>query len=186
MRVIIGLGNPGSQYQNTRHNAGYLAIDYLAARAAEKSNENLTWEENKRFQALIYKSNDTIFAKPLSYMNASGRSAQAILNYYHLLPKKIGLIKKKDSDLSDFLIVIHDDIDIELGKMKISLDSRSAGHRGVESIIQYLKTKNFTRIRLGINSPAKGQIPTDKFVLQKFSPAELKLLEGVITSLNID
>lgn len=185
MRVIIGLGNPGNQYQYTRHNAGYLALDYLAAQIAEQKGEKLVWEENKKFLALIYKSGELILVKPLSFMNESGKSVQAILGYYHLLPKKIGLIRTKDSDLSDILTVIHDDIDIDLGKMKISLDSRSAGHRGVESIIKSLKTKNFKRLRLGINSPSKGLIPTDKFVLQKFSPEELKKLNEVITKLNI-
>lgn len=184
MRVIIGLGNPGNQYQHTRHNAGYLALDNLAAKLADQKGEHLSWEENKKFQSLIYKSGELIFAKPLSFMNNSGRSVQAILNYYHLLPKKMGLIKIKDSDLSDVLTVIHDDIDIDLGKTKTSLDSRSAGHRGVESIIQYLKTKKFKRIRLGINSSLKGQIPTDKFVLQKFSPEELKELNKIINSLD--
>ena len=85
-------------------------------------------------------------------MNNSGQAIQAILSYYKLLPKKLGLIKQKDSNLSDILTIIHDDIDIELGNHKTSVNSRSAGHNGVQSIINHLKTKNFKRIRIGVRT----------------------------------
>ena len=185
MRVIIGLGNPGEQYQYTRHNAGFLALDYLAHREANSRQETLRWEENKKFKALIYKTGDLIFVKPLTYMNNSGQTAQAILSYYGLLPKKLGLIKIKSADLSETLTVIQDEIDLSLGKIKVSVDASSAGHRGVASIINYLKTKNFSRLRLGINSESRGQIPTDKFVLQKFNNEELALLENVIKNISL-
>ena len=113
-------------------------------------------------------------------MNNSGQSVQAVLSYYKLLPKTLGVVTKKASDLTSVLTVIHDDLDLNLGTYKKSTDSRSAGHNGVQSIIDILKTKNFNRIRVGINSESRGQIPADKFVLQKFSDNELKKIENVI------
>lgn len=185
MRVIIGLGNSGDEYKNTRHNAGYLALDYLARKYANLSGDSVSWQTNKKFNALIYKTSDYIFVKPLTYMNNSGQAVQAVLSYYNLLPKKLGFIKVKESNLNDVLTVIQDEMDLPLGKSKISSNSSSAGHRGIESIINNLKTKNFKRIRLGINSETKGQIPTDKFVLQKFNEAELKILSEEINKIEI-
>ena len=185
MKVIIGLGNPGDDYKYTRHNAGYLALDYLAAQQADMTHENLSWQTNKKFQSLVYKNGEYIFVKPLTFMNKSGEAAQAILNFYNLLPKKLGFIKTKSSDLSEVLIVIQDEIDLPLGKLKVSDNSGSAGHRGIESIINHLKTKNFRRIRLGINSESKGQIPTDKFVLQKFNENEKQILTTVFSQIEI-
>ena len=99
------------------------------------------------------------------------------------MPKKLGILKTANVDLSEILTVIHDDLDIELGKYKISIDSRSAGHRGVESIIDYLKTKNFKRIRIGICSPMLEKIPADKFVLQKFSDEEKAIIHPLISKI---
>jgi PTH1 family peptidyl-tRNA hydrolase len=179
MRIIVGLGNPGDKYKITRHNAGFMAVDALANKFG------LTWEENKKFKALTAKGLDIILVKPQTFMNLSGESVQAILSYYKLMPKSLGIIKKKDADLSEILTVIHDDLDIDLGKFKISTDSRSAGHNGVQSIINHLKTKNFKRIRIGIKTPLKEKIPTEKFVLQKFSEEELVITKKIIEQLSI-
>ncbi len=180
MHLVVGLGNPGEQYKNSRHNAGFMAVDFWA----EKN--GLAWKLDKKFNAEIIKDGDTIYLKPQTFMNESGVSVQAVLAYYKLLPKTLGIISKKESDLSEILTVIHDDLDVDFGKIKASVDSRSAGHRGVESIINHLKTKNFKRIRLGIRSPLQGQIPTEKFVLQNFNPEELGVVKNVITCLNFD
>lgn len=185
MPVIIGLGNPGEQYKNTRHNAGYLALDFLTSKIAATTGSRVNFETNKKLNSLIYRNGDYIFVKPLTFMNESGRAAQAVLSYYNLLPKKFGFLKTKNSDLSAELIVIQDEMDLPLGQMKVSSNSRSAGHRGIESIINYLKTQNFTRIRIGINSETRGQIPTEKFVLQKFNETELKILNEVLTKIKI-
>jgi PTH1 family peptidyl-tRNA hydrolase len=184
MHIIIGLGNPGEKYKNTRHNAGFMAIDALAKKL------NLIWSMNKKFQAEICQSGDLFLAKPQTFMNESGRSVQAILSYYKLLPKKFGLLKEKNSNLSEILTIIHDDLDIPLGQYKISVDSRSAGHNGVQSIINHLKTKNFRRIRIGIRAESAEKIPADlprrnemaagKFVLQKFSEEEVKAINSAI------
>ncbi|MCX6796239.1 MAG: aminoacyl-tRNA hydrolase [Candidatus Falkowbacteria bacterium] len=177
MFIIVGLGNPGEKYKLTRHNVGFLAIDELA-----KKNSGI-WETNKKFKAEICKINGTLLVKPLTYMNNSGQGVQAVLSYYKLLPKTLGIVLKKESDLTSVLTVIHDDLDLNLGVYKKSIDSRSAGHNGVQSIIDYLKTKNFNRIRIGINGEARGQIPADKFVLQKFSDEELKIVNNLIAEI---
>ncbi|MFA6995513.1 MAG: aminoacyl-tRNA hydrolase [Patescibacteria group bacterium] len=178
MKIIVGLGNPGEQYKNTRHNIGWLALDqYLG---------EVKWLENKKFQALIHEDQDFLFVKPLTFMNNSGQTIQKILNYYKLLPKNLGLIAKKNIDLNDCLVVIHDDLDLNFGDYKIATASGSAGQRGVQSIIDRLKTKKFTRLRLGIkNELLRVHIPPEKFVLAPFSSEERKKLISLLSSLNI-
>ena len=146
MNIIVGLGNPGDKYKLTRHNVGWLVIDKLAEKQAG------TWETNKKFNAEICKLDNTLLIKPLTFMNLSGKTVQAVLSYYKLLPKTLGVVTKKESDLTSLLTVIHDDLDLPLGTYKKSIDSRSAGHNGVQSIIDYLKTKNFIRYRIGMIS----------------------------------
>ncbi len=188
MRIIIGLGNPGKKYERTRHNFGFMALNFIAQKL------DLSWNNNKKFKALITDkteaeiefpeeekiSGEIILIKPQTFMNNSGQSAQAVLSYYKLLPRKLGLLKIKNSDLTAALTIIHDDIDINLGQYKFSSDSRAAGHRGVQSIINTLKTKNFNRLRLGIRTDTLEKIPAEKFVLQKFSPEELKIIQSLI------
>ncbi len=167
--IIVALGNPEPQHEKSRHNAGWLAVDHYI--------KKINWKKENKFKALIAKKDDILFVKPLTYMNLSGDSVFRVLNYYKFLPKKYGLIFKKDSDLTDILTVIHDDIDIDLGEYKIASNSSSAGHRGVQSIINRVYTKNFQRIRLGIKTPLLRQvIPANKFVLQKFNQEELNSL----------
>jgi PTH1 family peptidyl-tRNA hydrolase len=166
MRIIVGLGNPGEKYTNSRHNAGWIFLDNLIS--------NPNWQENKKFKALIHKEVDKLYVKPLTFMNNSGESVRKIMDFYGLLPRSLGIIAKKNQDLSDTLTVIHDELDLDFGKEKNSKDSGSAGHKGVASIINHLKTKNFTRLRLGIkNELLKNKIPTENFVLQNFSKEEL-------------
>lgn len=173
MKIIVGLGNPGEKYKNTRHNAGFMLLDLLAKKYGE------TWQENKKFKAEICKTDDYLLVKPNTFMNNSGQSVQAVMSFYNLLPKKMGILKAKDSDLSDILTVVHDDLDIEFGKYKIVQDRGHAGHNGIKSIIQYLKTKNFQRIRIGIKGNKPDQMPTEKYVLQKFSPEEMETMDSV-------
>lgn len=187
MRIIVGLGNPGQQYENTRHNAGFMVINALVLKLG------LNWKNSKKFKADIAKNESAILVKPQDFMNNSGQTVAAVLSYYikhpltpfdkrgkgdlHLSP----LIKGGGGDyLADILTVIHDDLDIELGKYKISVDSRSAGHKGVESIINHLKTKNFRRIRIGIRTPALEKIPADKYVLMKLNAEEKKIINDLI------
>ena len=170
MKIIVALGNPGDKYKNNRHNYGWFVLDKLG----------LDWSENKKLKSLIAKDGDTVYAKPLTYMNDSGQAVEAILNYYKLLPRKM-MMKVKDADLSNILTVIHDDLDIEFGAYKESINSRSAGQKGVQSIIDHLKTKNFRRIRLGIKSDRKpAQMLAKAYVLQDFGKEEMETVERVV------
>ncbi|MEA3398728.1 MAG: aminoacyl-tRNA hydrolase, partial [Patescibacteria group bacterium] len=171
MRIIIGLGNPGEKYKTTRHNAGFMTLDYLAEKKGQ------AWLFNKKFNAKIIKSNDLLLAKPQTFMNNSGQAVQAIMSFYKLLPKKLKMLTAKNSDLADTLTVIHDDIDIELGKTKTAVNSGSAGHNGINSIISHLKTKNLKRIRIGIKTDQTNKMPVEKFVLQKFNDEEKKTID---------
>lgn len=179
MKIIVGLGNPGEQYKNTRHNIGWLALDSLLG--------DVKWLESKKFQALTYEDGDNLYVKPQTFMNNSGQAVQKILNYYKLLPKNFGILNKKDADLSGVLTVIQDDLDINFGELKIATASGSAGHRGIQSIIDYLKTNNFTRLRLGIkNELLRVHIPPEKFVVSPFSHEEKEKLKDIFEKINID
>ncbi len=177
MKLIIGLGNPGKEYEKTRHNAGFLAVDkivdsikYQVLSIKQKFNAEI-------FQGII-NNEKIILVKPQTFMNNSGQAVKAILDYYKINPEDI--------------IVIHDDLDIPLGEFKISKNKNSGGHKGVQSIIDYLGTKDFTRIRIGIGAKSGVQvstykIPTEKFVLEKFSGEEIgeikRVIEEVVHSL---
>jgi len=179
MRIIVGLGNPGEQYKNTRHNIGWLALDNFLG--------EVKWLENKKFNALVFEQDDILFIKPLTFMNNSGQTVQKVLNYYKLIPKNFGILNKKDADLTNVLVVIHDDLDLNFTDFKMATDSGSAGHRGIQSIIDYLKTKKFTRVRLGIrNELVKIHIPPEKFVTQPFSQEEKLRLKDIFSKININ
>lgn len=179
MKIIVGLGNPGEQYKNTRHNIGWLFLDSLLG--------DVKWTENKKFRAFIYEDGTNLYVKPQTFMNNSGQTVQKVLNYYGLIPKSFGIIKKKGIDLNDSLIVIQDDLDLDFENFKIATDSSSAGHRGIQSIIDYLKTKKFTRIRLGIkNELLRTHIPAEKFVLQPFNHDEKERLKEIFAKINIE
>jgi PTH1 family peptidyl-tRNA hydrolase len=173
MKMIIGLGNPGERFDQTRHNAGWLALDYLVG----KDN----WILEKKFNALIKKEGGNIYLKPLSFMNKSGDSAYQALRYFQLLERSFAFFLKKEQDLTQTLAVLHDDLDLALGTWKISQDSRSGGNKGIQSIINVLKTQKFQRLRLGIKTEMlRNPIPAEKFVLQKFSDTELAELKKII------
>ncbi len=165
MKIIIALGNPGQQYANTRHNAGFIIADEL-----RKSLGFSDFEKNSKFDALVCEKNlggeKILLAKPQSFMNNSGQVVKKMLDFFKI-PK-------------ENLMVLHDDLDIELGAFKISLDSSAAGHNGVQSIIDNLGSQQFKRIRLGIEGSEKKKdriIPGEVFVLQDFSKEELELIK---------
>ncbi|PIT94112.1 aminoacyl-tRNA hydrolase [Candidatus Falkowbacteria bacterium CG10_big_fil_rev_8_21_14_0_10_43_11] len=175
MLFIIGLGNPGVKYQNTRHNIGFTVIDALAEKF------DLKWKPNKKFNADVANGKNLALIKPQTFMNDSGQAARAILAYYKILPKKLGLFLIKKADLSNQLIVIHDDLDLPLGAFKIQSNRSAAGHRGVQSIVNALKTQNFTRVRVGTaNELLRVKIPPEKFVLEQFSREEKNKLQELI------
>ncbi len=160
MFLIVGLGNPGEKYANTRHNLGFEAIDYFVHKRAFGE---FTLE--KKFKAEIIQTGDIILAKPQTYMNLSGMSVAKITNFYKIPPQNV--------------VIIHDELDIVLGHIKIRMGGSAAGHHGVESIIEYLKSDQFIRFRLGIGnqksfSGEHKQIDfqAEKFVIDYFIPGE--------------
>lgn len=165
MRLIVALGNPGKQYENTRHNAGFLMLDEI-----QKSLDFPAFELTTKFNALVCEKNlageKIILAKPQSFMNRSGEVTKKLLTFYKI-PK-------------ENVTVLHDDLDLELGKFKISLDASAAGHNGVQNIIDQLGSQQFKRIRIGIEGSEKKKeriIPGDVFVLQDFLPEELEVIK---------
>lgn len=169
--IIIGLGNPGSEYTRTRHNAGFAALDFLA----HSSDDRDFRADPKFFAELTSVSIDgkkTILAKPTTYMNESGKAVRVLLDFYKLEPSA--------------LIVIHDDLDIASGTLRITESSRAAGHNGVASIIEHLGTQDFFRIRLGIGRPVETAgvcIPSHDYVLGRFSDDELTALEKLFSEI---
>lgn len=159
MKLIIALGNPGIEYENTRHNLGFMVLDYFL------KEENLSLDKEK-FGGLYRKLNlisdveklTSIVGKPMNYMNNSGSFVFFILNYFKISPED--------------LLVIYDDKDIKVGNFKISLSSSAGGHNGVKDIEKKLGTKNFVKLRLGIGSQ-KNITNMRKHVLQKFKNEEL-------------
>jgi len=163
MFLIVGLGNPGTKYIKTRHNIGFRIID-------EFQNENnfSNFEFSKKFNSLMsdgkINNKTIILAKPKTFMNNSGKAVKEITSFYKIKNPNI--------------IIIHDDVDLVLGRIKVSKKRGSAGHKGVESIIKELKTKDFTRLRVGIKKPECKN--TEKFVLEKFTEEEEQSLKEII------
>lgn len=154
MKIIIGLGNPGRKYARTRHNAGFAAVDAFAGvLGIDVSLE--------KYHCLVGKSRidsrDIIIAKPQTYMNESGRSAGAILRY-------------TSASVSDF-IVAHDDLDLQLGVVRIKIGGGHGGHNGLRSLIDHLGSSDFIRVRIGIGRPEPGRDPAD-YVLSPFAVGE--------------
>jgi len=165
MILIVGLGNPGKEYAKTRHNIGRLAIDKI-----KEINNFPDFKLLKKFNSLIskniFKNKKTILAKPQTFMNESGKALKSLTAFLKIKPENC--------------LIIHDDIDLPLGKIKIIKNRSSAGHKGVQSIINELKTKNFIRIRIGIKPKAEKPKNVEKFVLQKFNKKEEKIIKEII------
>lgn len=164
MKLIIGLGNPGKEYENTRHNFGFMALDFLREKLGATD-----FKLNKRCNAEVIKTGEMILAKPQTFMNNSGEAATKLLSFFKLS--------------ADDLTVIHDDLDLDFGKIKAGMGRGSAGHNGVKSIIDRLATNNFNRIRLGIGRPPE-HIPPEDFVLQNFSSNELEQLPEIFKKIS--
>lgn len=161
MKLIVGLGNPGKEYEKTRHNVGFMVLDAL----------HDSWTLNKKFNAEIAEQilNDVkvILAKPLTFMNASGEAVQTIAHFYKIKPEDI--------------IIVHDDKDIPFGTVKVQKERGDAGHNGVRSIVEHLKSNSFTRVRVGTASENKRKMEdTVKFVLSRFGLFEKSKVKEVI------
>ncbi len=184
MIIIVGLGNPGEKFNHTPHNAGFEALDFFATK-----NEFPKFEFSKKYDALVCETENVLLVKPQMFMNESGKSVAAILkNMQGIFPSLARGRKMNSSSPRSLgnkkgavLVVVHDDIDLPIGKIKISVGSGAGGHKGVASIIEHLGTKDFARIKIGI-CPLTGKPEgVESFVIKKFTQEEQEALEPVIS-----
>lgn len=162
MKLIVGLGNPGKQYEHTRHNIGFEVIDALSSKFAIPLNQS-------KFKGLygigFHSGEKIILLKPLTYMNLSGESIRAAMDYY-------------DIDIED-LLVIYDDLDLPVGKIRLRQKGSPGGHNGIKSTVAHLGTQQFNRIRIGIDRPQTGMSVPD-YVLGRFHPDEKAPTEDAV------
>lgn len=155
MKLIIGLGNPGKAYEQTRHNIGFKVIDYLAM----KWNAPLTQSKFKGMYSVIHRPEGKVMLlKPLTFMNLSGESVNALMDYYNIAIEDI--------------VVIYDDLDLPTGQLRLRQKGSAGGHNGIKSLIQHLGSQQFNRMRIGISRPPTGMKVPD-YVLSRFSDAEI-------------
>ena len=162
MKIIIGLGNPGRKYERTRHNAGFMAIDELA--------RSLRFDlSQEKYHALVGRGRigdiETLLAKPQTFMNESGRSVGAILRYTYASPAD--------------LVVVHDELDLPLGAVRVKNGGGHGGHNGLRSLIEHLGTADFVRVRIGVGRPDPGRDAAD-YVLSPFSADEREAAAGSV------
>ncbi len=158
IRLVVGLGNPGPEYERTRHNIGFAVLDHLAAET------KLPWQREKRWGAYLLRSGDAILVKPMTYMNRSGEPLQAIAQFYKITPAEI--------------LVVFDDLALDLGRLRIRLEGGTGGHNGLDSIITNLGTDKIARLRLGIGAaPGAGAVD---YVLGRFFDKEKTTVEKSI------
>ncbi len=164
--IIVGLGNPSPKYAKARHNTGFMFADFFREKFRDDFGFS-EWKENKKLQSEIssgrLKEKKIIILKPRTFMNLSGEAVQAAKKYFK--------VRLED------IIVVQDEVDLPLGSWKFSANRSSAGHNGVQNIIDRLGSKNFTRLRIGIDSQGNKNIPTEKYVLEKFNSAEIKTVK---------
>ena len=163
-QLIVGLGNPEPKYDHTRHNIGFEAVDNIAKMW------QTNWQENRRFQgkfaeASIPGKSKIRLLKPLTYMNRSGESVRALSDWYKISPESI--------------LVVYDDLDLPVGRLRIRLSGSAGGHNGIKSIISHLGQENFPRLRIGIGKGRPNQ-ETIGHVLGKFSPDESPVIAEVL------
>lgn len=165
MQLIIGLGNYGQKYENTRHNFGFIAIDHLA-----KQHGFSDWKEESKFFGWIargeFQGEKTILCKPKTYMNLSGKSIQGLSHFYRIPVDKI--------------TILSDDLDQDFGKTKYKTKGSAGGQKGLADIIRVLGSSEFARLKFGISSEKRKVIPTAKFVLSKFTKEEKEQMPEII------
>ena len=160
MKIIIGLGNPGRQYQGTRHNVGYMTLDLLGKRHGIPV-------RSRRLRALVGQGQidgrQVILAKPLTFMNLSGQAVSALVRNYRVTPEDI--------------IVISDDVNLDLGRLRIRARGSAGGHKGLKSIIHDLGSEDFPRVRIGVGAPERDMVD---YVLSRFKRSELPAVREVV------
>lgn len=169
MKFIIGLGNPGAEYQKNRHNIGFMLIDQLL----ESVSGSAVWQSNNKLKAEIAKIGQTIFIKPQNYMNNSGQVSAQVINFF-----------QKDWKLED-VVVIHDDLDIRLGENKIQLGKGPKAHNGILDLDRHLGGSNYWHVRVGVDSrtPEMKNIGGADYVLENFTSEEMDKLSQTNQSL---
>ncbi|HLB52030.1 aminoacyl-tRNA hydrolase [candidate division WWE3 bacterium RIFCSPHIGHO2_12_FULL_38_15] len=160
MKLIVGLGNPGKEYKNNRHNAGFILIDLLAEKLG------LSWKFERKFNAEICKNEKFVLVKPQTFMNDSGLSVSKAIKFF-----KIDL---------DNLVVVHDDVDLPFGEFKYKKGSGTAGHHGVADIAEKVGSLDFWRFRIGVGRPGNNKFDVYGYVLGDFSDEEFSILENNI------
>jgi PTH1 family peptidyl-tRNA hydrolase len=160
MKLLVGLGNPGKEYTKTRHNVGFDAIEKIA----QKLLTDPKWQSSAKLQGHYIKTPELVFLKPTTYMNLSGIAVQKLASLYKIAPHDIW--------------VFHDEMDIELGKIKIQIGGGSAGHNGIKSLIADLGTNEFVRWRIGIGK--SEALEGADYVLSKFTKTEEENIEKII------
>lgn len=165
MKLLVGLGNYPAKYNQTRHNLGFLTVEYIA-----KKYECEPFKDDKKFFGQVTQGQvgkeKVVLLKPATYMNLSGKSVQAVAHFYKIKPENI--------------VLFFDDADLEFGTVRFRNDSSAGGHNGVKSVIEVLGTNKFPRIKMGIATEEKKKMPTEAFVLQKFSEKEWADVPNVI------
>lgn len=163
MRLVVGLGNPGPEYAGTRHNLGFRVVEVLAARWS------VALKEKKRLEAYVGQGEvagePVVLAQPLTYMNLSGQAVAKLLRYWRLAPAD--------------MVVLHDDLDVPLGRLKVVERGGPGGHRGVLSIQEALGTGEFLRVKLGIGRPPPF-LSSEDYVLSPFSPEEAEAIPDLV------
>lgn len=161
MQLIVGLGNPGKEYNFTRHNFGFLALDFFFKK------QNLTWETSEKFHAVWKKQGNVIYLKPQTFYNDVGNSVRACLDFYKL-------------SASDILVVC-DDFNLPFGETRFRAKGSAGGNNGLKSIISHLGTDDFPRLRLGTgNDELRKKLGDTDFVLSKFTPEEKERLPEIL------
>lgn len=157
LRLIVGLGNPGREYLDTRHNLGFMVVDRLAAR------ENLTFQTAPQWKSQLANRGDLFYCKPLTYMNLSGQAVRSISNFYKIDPSQ--------------MLILLDDINLPTGKLRLRSEGSAGGHNGMRSLIEHIGTQAIPRIRIGVGAPLKD---ATEHVLGRFTLEELSILEQSI------
>lgn len=176
MKIIVGLGNPGKNYQQTKHNVGFRTLEHLAAVAHFPA-----FSMHTKFNAEISKKEDVLLVKPQTYMNRSGDSVRAVVAMY-----KDKLNAAQPRSLDD-VYVIHDDLDLELGNYKIQFGTGPKIHNGLLSLYEQLGTHQFWHVRVGVDTrQGNRSVPADRYVLMPFTDTEEATLQPVIEAVVTD
>jgi PTH1 family peptidyl-tRNA hydrolase len=167
--LVVGLGNPGKEYDLTRHNIGFACIDHFV----DKTEQMGDWMAKKDLKCQMstgqIDNNRVVAIKPATFMNLSGEAVQATANFYKVQPSDI--------------VVIHDELDIDFGQIRLRIGGSAAGHNGIKSVTKHIG-EDYGRIRIGIGPKKPARMATDDFVLQKFSPEEQQQLPNLLQEVN--